>query len=294
MSKHLVIGASGQIGEQLVCALRNAKLEVLGTYNSRPVPDAYFLDIRDVSQTRSLIVELHPDVIYLPAAQTNVDACELNPADTYITNVLGVKNILLAATEVAAKPVYFSTDYIFDGKNGPYSETDPVNPICEYGRQKVYAEHLIAMEDKQHLIVRTTVVYGWERQGKNFIYQLLRSLNSGQIIRVPVDQIGNPTYAPDLAQTVVSMVLSGASGVYNVVGSDRIDRYQFARQAARVFGLNQDLVLGVSTYKLGQQARRPLVAGLRLDKLDDTFGIKLSSCQEGLQKMADERKNHLI
>lgn len=290
MSTHLVIGASGQVGEHLVYALHEAGFRVEGTYRSRPVKDAYQLDIRDVSQTRSLMFGLRPTTVYLPAAWANVDDCELNPANSYATNVLGVRNVLKIVNEIGASLVYFSSDYIFDGQDGPYSESDAANPICEYGRQKLLAEHMIALQAKNYLIVRTTVVYGWESQGKNFVYRLLRSLESGQTIKVPYDQIGNPTYAPDLARAVIALVSQDARGVYNIVGPDRISRYQFACQAAQIFGFDTSLVIGVSTSELGQRARRPLNAGLRVDKLEAEYNLRLSSHIEGLKKMAFERR----
>lgn len=289
MSIHLIIGASGQVGEHLVRAASDAGLEAIGTYHSRPVPGMQRLDIRSQPETQLLITKVRPTVVYLPASLSNVDYCELHPEEGYATNIVGVRNVLQIVNDVGAKLVYFSSDYIFDGKAGPYREDDPANPICEYGRQKLMAEHYVALHARDYLIVRTTVVYGWERQGKNFIYRLLDTLKAGQILKVPVDQIGSPTYASNLAQAVLELALSDAKGVYHVVGLERVTRYEFACEAASVFGLDGSLIQPVATSELGQAAPRPLNAGMVAEKAAAKLTVPLIGYREGLRVMASER-----
>jgi dTDP-4-dehydrorhamnose reductase len=226
--------------------------------------------------------------VYLPAAQGSADHCEQHPEKAYMTNVIGVCNIAQAVNDIGAKLVYFSSDYIFDGKAGPYHEDYPANPICEYGRQKLIAEHYLALHARDYLIVRTTVVYGWERQRKNFVCRLLSTLEAGNILRVPVDQVGNPTYAPNLAQAVIELACSGAKGVYHIVGPERANRYEFACEAARVFGLDASLIKGVPTCELGQVAPRPLNAGMVAKKAADELKVSLVGYKEGLRMMALE------
>jgi len=290
MSTHLVIGASGMVGEYLVRAAADAGFEAIGTYHSHLVRGMQRLDIRNQTEVQLLMAKVRPTIVYLPASLANVDYCELHPGEGYATNVIGVCNVVRAVNEVGAKLVYFSSDYIFDGKAGPYREDDPPNPICEYGRQKLMAEHYIALHARDYLIVRTTVVSGWERQGKNFVYRLLKTLKAGQVLKVPVDQIGNPTYAPNLAQAVVELALSDARGVYHVVGPDRVNRYEFACEAARVFGLDGSLIQAVATSELGQPAPRPLNAGMVAEKAAAKLRIPLIGYREGLRAMASKRE----
>lgn len=289
MNIHLIIGASGLVGEDLVRAAPNAGLEAMGTYHSHPVPDMQRLDIRSRTEVQLLVAKVRPTIVYLPASLANVDYCELHPEEGYATNVVGVCNVVRAVNNVGAKLIYFSSDYIFDGKAGPYRENDPANPICEYGRQKLIAEHYVALHARDYLIVRTTVVYGWERQGKNFVYRLLNTLEAGQILKVPVDQIGNPTYAPNLAQAVVELALSDARGVYHVVGPERVNRYEFACEAASVFGLDGSLIQPVATSQLGQPAPRPLNAGMVVEKAIAKLSVPLMGYRDGLRAMASER-----
>ena len=291
MSVHLIIGASGQVGEHLVYAAADAGFEAIGTFYSYPVLGMQRLDIRSRTEAQSLIAKVRPAFVYLPAALSNVDYCELHPEEVYLTNVVGVRNVVQLANSAEAKLVYFSSDYVFDGRDGPYREDDPANPICEYGRQKLIAEHCVALHARDYLIVRTTVVYGWERQGKNFVYRLLSTLRAGQTLRVPVDQIGNPTYAPNLAQAVVELALADAKGVYHVVGPERVNRYEFACEAASVFGLDSRLIQPVATSQLGQTAPRPLNAGMVTDKATAKLTTPLIGYRDGLKAMASATRS---
>jgi dTDP-4-dehydrorhamnose reductase len=289
MSNHLIIGASGQVGEYLMRGAASAGFTAVGTYQSHPVADFQRLDIRRPAEVQALMTALRPSVVYLPASLANVDYCELHPAEGFAVNVEGVRHVVRQANEVGAKLIYFSSDYVFDGQAGPYREDDSANPVCEYGRQKLLAEHHVALHAQNYVIVRTTVVYGWERQGKNFIYRLLDTLKAGRILKVPVDQVGSPTYAPNLAQAVVELALGDAQGAYHVAGPQRANRYEFACEAAHVFGLDKGQIEAVATSDLGQTAARPLDAGMLMDKASAKLTIPLVGYQEGLRAMASER-----
>jgi dTDP-4-dehydrorhamnose reductase len=164
------------------------------------------------------------------------------------------------------------------------------NPICVYGYQKVLAEHFISLHSHNYLIIRTTVVYGWEQQGKNFVYRLIKALQAQQPIKVPIDQIGNPTYAPNLAQISVALACSDARGVYHVAGLERVNRYEFAVKTATVFGLDASLIRPVTTQELNQAAPRPLNAGMTVDKITATVNTPLIGYLEGLQMMQKENR----
>jgi len=287
--KALVIGASGQVGSHLVQELTKLGRDFFATHYRYPRHNTSKLDITNYTEVSSFIEENKPDIIYLPAASPNVDHCEIYPNQTYPINVTGVAHVVKAANVVGAKVVYFSSDYIFDGKSGPYSEEVAVNPICEYGRQKVYAEHYLTTFCKEYLIIRTTVVYGWEDQKKNFIIRLLNSLRENISIQVPIDQIGSPTYAPNLASACVFLAEHEASGIYHVTGTELISRYEFALEAARVFGLQEKLIQPTSTESLAQTARRPLNLGLIVNKAANLLPFSLVGYKEGLQKLKREQ-----
>ena len=294
MRKDIVIGASGMVGAHLVAALTTRGNQPISTYHSVPIPSAIPLDIRNHADVARLFSEAHPNCVYLPAALPNVDYCESHSTETYQTNVIGIKNVVQAANRVGARVIHFSTDFIFDGENGPYDEAETANPISEYGRQKLEAEHFISLFTEDFLIIRTTVVYGWEKQGKNFVYRLIKSLQNGTPVKTPVDQIGSPTYINNLAQITVELADSSLLGVINVAGSDCLSRYDFALHAADVFNLDKSLIVPVKTAELSQPAKRPLKAGLKIDKVSAITKTPVIGYREGLRLMAQEQKHHFF
>lgn len=203
-------------------------------------------------------------------------------------NVEGTANLVRAAGEAGARLVYFSSDYVFDGRDGPYTEDDTPNPISVYGEAKLAAERFIQEHLPDHLIVRVTVVYGWERQGKNFVMGLIRRLSQGEMMRVPGDQIGSPTYADNLVAAVLELAAHGQRGVFHVAGSELMDRYTFACLAADTFGLDRAGLLRVTTAELGQRAARPLRAGMKIDKVRSVVRTPLLAPAEGLRCMRDQ------
>ncbi len=207
--------------------------------------------------------------IYCVGGATDVERCESEVVWAMDTNCHGPA--ALAAASTALPFVYFSTEYVFDGNDGPYVESDATNALSVYGRSKLEGERRILDAHPNPLIVRTTVVYGPDRQGKNFLYTLRRMLSLGQTMRVAADQISTPTYNADLARATVELVERGASGLFHISGPEILSRYDFAKLAASVLGLDGTLLLPVSTVALNQCAPRPLNAGLLTDKLRATL-----------------------
>jgi len=180
--------------------------------------------------------------------------------------------------------VYFSTEYVFDGEGGPYTEASPVNPVSEYGRSKARGERAVMEAHSRALIVRTTVVYGHDPNGKNFLYGLRRNLAAGKRMRVPDDQISTPTYNRDLARAATLLVERGETGIFHICGPQLLSRYDFAVRCAGVMGLDARLIDGVPTAELGQKARRPLNAGLLTERLRETLpDFRMRDLEEGVK-----------
>jgi CDP-6-deoxy-D-xylo-4-hexulose-3-dehydrase len=232
-----------------------------------------------------IVREVRPSVIFLPAAFSNVEACEVEPQLAYAVNVEGVSHVAAAARHARTLLVFYSSDYIFDGTAGPYAEEDVPNPLNVYGRTKLEGERLVVATVPDHLIVRTTVVYGWDRSSKNFAMQLWQRLSAGERMRVPNDQVGTPTLVDYLAEVSLRLVETGARGVINVAGRDRLSRADFARRLAKTFSLSQSLVEEVMTAELQQQAARPLQGGLRVDRLESILGTEAMNLDEALKRV---------
>ena len=264
-----VIGGSGQIGGWLLRVLADRGYEAVGTYATVPFPGLDRVDAADLDGAAAWVRAKRPDVLFYPAGFTWVDGCERDPSRAASANLEQPLNLARAAADAGARFVYFSTDYVFDGENGPYDEESPANPLSAYGRSKRDAEVALADElGGRALSARTSWVFGPERQGKNFAYQLVKALSEGKEMVCPSDQVSNPSYGPDVARAVVDLVEQGRSGLVHVAGSEVIGRVEFARAIAEGFGLDPGLVVGKTTAELGQTTPRPLQGGLLTPKLD--------------------------
>ena len=265
----VVVGGSGQIGGWLLRTLSDRGHEAFGTYATTPFAGLDRLVASDLAASAAWLRGRRPDVVFYPAGFTWVDGCERDPALARSANLDQPLNLARASAEIGARFVYFSTDYVFDGLDGPYAEDARTNPLSAYGLSKRDAElALIEALGPSAMIVRTTWVFGPERQGKNFAYQLARTLSDGKPLACPSDQVSTPTYGPDVALASVRLAESGASGIIHVAGPEALDRPRFARLLAGSFGLDAGLIESRTTAELGQGAPRPLRCGLLTPRLD--------------------------
>ncbi len=284
----VVIGGSGQIGGWLLHTLKDRGHEAVGTYATVAYPGLTHLDAANLEAAAAWVRAQKPDVVFYPAGFTWVDGCERDPAKAHNANVEQPLNLARAAADSGARFVYFSTDYIFDGLKGPYTESSTARPLSVYGQSKLDGEHaLIAALGDQQLIARTAWVFGPEKQGKNFSYQLAKALSAGKTLECPTDQISNPSYGPDVAKAVVALVEGNHAGVFHVAGPEVMNRVDFAQALATGFGLDPALIIGKTTAELGQGAPRPLTGGLSSPRLEALFpGIMppLADCLRDFQE----------
>jgi dTDP-4-dehydrorhamnose reductase len=281
----LVIGASGQVGGALVRALRARGHEAVGTWAHEEAPGLVRLDVTDVDATERLITDTRPDWVLCPAALSHVDYCEDHPAEAFAANVHGPAGAAAAAARAGAGFVYYSSDYVFDGADGPYAEDAPPRPLGVYGRSKWEGEQAVRAALARHLIVRTSVVYGPERQEKNSAYQLIRACRSGKGYRPAVDQRVSPSYNPDVAEATVECCERDLSGTWHLAGADVLDRMAYARLVCRVFDLDASCLTPATTAELGQKAARPLNGGLRVARAQAELRTPLRGAEAGLRAM---------
>jgi dTDP-4-dehydrorhamnose reductase len=241
----------------------------VGTYHERPRPGLVQLDIRDSRGVVEFLLRTKPDVIFFPAANANVDWCERNPAAAEETNLRPMQ----AITQATAGPsiVAYSSDYVFDGRDGPYIESNLVSPMSVYGKLKAQLEQLVL--EAGGIVIRSTGIFGWESPPpKNFVLRLIASMSRGERSRLPNDQIATPTYVDDLAAGSVALAAAQARGLWHLAGPDLVSRAAFGRMVADTFGLNDRLIEEVPTASLAQAAPRPLKGGLLCPRFAKEFG----------------------
>ncbi|MBU2574400.1 MAG: SDR family oxidoreductase [Elusimicrobia bacterium] len=283
--KILVIGACGQIGKAVAAAAGAHGHRVFGA-DLKSAGARFALDLADIGSAVKVMETVKPELTVLCSAMTYVDGCEKTPDLARKINAEAPGSLAALCLNSGSRLVYFSTEYVFDGKNGPYSETDPVNPLSVYGRTKFEGEMRVLGGMKDALSIRTTVVYSFDRAGNNFIMQLMDNYSRGVEMKVPLDQYSNPTHAPELADFILELAQAGKSGVYNVAGADRLNRYEFALKACEAFGFKKDFLKPVATAELKQPAPRPLNAGLKMDKLLAALGRAPAGAEKNLKIIA--------
>jgi dTDP-4-dehydrorhamnose reductase len=247
------------------------------------------LDITDVSEVKSVVMDFFPDEIINTAAFTNVDGAEKEKESAWKINVGGVKNIARYAQAIDAHVVHISTDYVFDGKNGPYSETDKPNPIGYYGRTKLASENELKVSGARFSVVRTNVLYGPAKFGRpDFVKWVVSSLRNGTEIKIVTDQFGNPTFIDDLVFGIDAIVERQAESTYNIGGKDFLTRFQFTMKIAEFFELDKSLIKPIITADLHQLAARPLKSGLVISKAKSELGYNPHSVNDALKIMQKE------
>lgn len=264
----LVIGATGLVGNALQRVWSGAGAEVVGaTYHCHPGPGYRQLDVQDQAAVGRLLESVVPSLVALPAANPHVDQCELEPAATRSVNVVGTLGVAKLCAAAGIPMIFFSSDYVFDGTQEIWTESDAPCPINEYGRQKVAAEEGVMKASGSNLVVRTSGAFGWQWEPKNFVLQILSRLKAGGTMSVSNDVLYNPTWVENLAEITVALAASGQGGIFQVVGADTLYRDAFARLAAEVFGLDPSRILGVSSDVFKAPARRPRKSALSTAKV---------------------------
>ena len=230
-----------------------------------------------------MLAEIRPDLILNLAAMTNVDGCETNPKMAEAINVGGVKNL---CKNFEGHFIQISTDYVFDGTDGPYEEDGETNPISVYGQTKLAADKWLTNNHPKVTIFRANVVYGYTKRTKaSFVKWVVDSLSDGKPIRVVDDQWNNPTWTESIATVIKVLIEKEALGLYHYGDKEYMNRYEFAHLIAKVFDLDASLISPISTADLKQPAPRPLKSGLKTEKIESALGIVPNSVETCLQEI---------
>ncbi len=290
--KCLVTGCNGLLGQKLLnCAPADAELLGVDLQPEPVLSGAGYqrVDLGESEQVLAVVRQFRPDWIVNAAAFTDVDGAEKNQSLCWRVNVTAVEHLAAACLETGARLLQVSTDYVFNGRHGPYSEQDPPDPLGFYGRSKWAGECALQHPSLHAVIARTMVLYGLgQRVRPNFVTWLIAALREGQRVRIVTDQLGNTTLADELAEALWRMAALGCRGLYHVAGSEIVDRYTFAVKIAKLFDLNVEQIQPIATADLGQQAPRPLKSGLLVDKAINELGVRLSDVDTGLRRLREQ------
>ena len=288
--KILVLGCKGQLGRCLNDQLVNTEHEVI--YTSREQ-----IDIADFEVTKNQILKASPDLIINATAYTAVDKAEEDQKTANLINHLAVKNIADICNQLECWLIHVSTDYVFDGNsNVPYKEVDQTNPQGTYGETKLKGELAIQASGCKHIILRTAWVFS--EYGNNFLKTMLRLGVERDELSIVGDQIGCPTYAQDIAGSIVEIALQLNSrkdnGIYHYCGDQPCSWYDFANEIFDQAMKNNlkipSIVNSIETSAYPTSAKRPAFSVLNCSKIENNFGVNASNWHDGIVKVISKLK----
>jgi dTDP-4-dehydrorhamnose reductase len=269
-----ITGYKGQLGRALYAALAEH------TLTGCDLPE---LDVTDRQGIGTVIADFAPNVVVHAAAWTDVDGCARDPEQAYRVNALGTQNVALACAACDAAMVYVSTNEVFDGRAAePYREWDPPHPINPYARSKVAGEWLVRHLLTRFYITRTAWLYA--PGGRNFSnpHRIIQLADERGALEVVTDEIGNPTYALDLATAIAALIRTGAYGVYHLVNAGHCSRHDFVREVLRISGRGHVPIAPITLGDFPRASTPPRFAPLA-NTAAAALGITLRPWQKALE-----------
>ena len=287
-----LIGGNSKVGSAISRLLEKETDWQLHVYSStlqQSVSDRVFckhIEYADIKKLKEEFFEVRPDFIINTAAMTNVDGCEIQRQEAWFSNVTFVEQLARLSLIVESHLIHFSTDYVFDGAKGPYTEQDQPNPICYYGKSKLAGENAVLKSHVNNTVIRTNVVYGLTTNDQSdFVQWVIKCHEAKKIMNIVEDQLSNPTLTDDLALSAKRIIEKKRCGIYHIGGNTYCNRYEFALEIAKIFHLDESLIAPIQTHSLNQKAKRPLRGGLINLKAHTDLGIQYSTIQEGLVRL---------
>lgn len=279
MKRAAIFGSRGQLGVELASVFSKRSYEV-ASYDRASV------DITDAAAVEQVLSAFHPDLVLNPAAFNQVDLAESQAEAAFKVNALAVRNIALAARNVGAQLVHYSTDYVFDGMAGrPYIEEDPTHPLGAYAVSKLAGELYAQAYIEAPLVIRTCGVFGPEglRTARgNFIEMMLKLAAGDKPVRVVEDFVVSPTYAPALAERTADLIERGVTGIIHIGGGVPISWYDWAKMIFAAAGVSPNLQ-ATNSREFPTAARRPKFSALSNAKLESLGVAPMPPLEEALK-----------
>ena len=277
MKTLLITGASGYLGSNLV-EYFSGKYDVIKVARMENEQVNLKVDLADDASVADLSKQCHPDYI-LHAAGKKAQACERNPEEALV-NILASEHL---TKHFYSTPIYFfSTDFVFNGEKGNYTETDTPNPQTAYGRSKLAAERAYDLE--RHCIIRTAGLFNLNQPG--FLNYVFSQLSQEQEVEAFTDVYNTPTYIPYLCETLEEMIEFGLTGLFHVAGHEKVSRFEFAKLVARIFSYNGDLVQGTIAPESFSIPRDSSLDSLKIRNL---LGMEWKSLSHALGEMHNKK-----
>lgn len=285
-----ITGAGGLLGSALLAVAKGH--EVYSLYGQHPPSSGtpIRLDLTDKDQVAEALKKIEPDAVIHAAALTDVDRCERDRDLAKAINYDATRIIAESARELGAYLIYISTDYVFDGGKGMYSEEDVPSPINFYGQTKLMGEQAVRELLSDYLIVRTSVIYGSNpSSGKvNFALWLLNSLRAGKTVKVAVNQFVSPTLNTNLAEMITECLERRVKGVLHLSGASRVSRLEFALELCRTWSLNPSLISAVDMSEMNWYAPRPRDSSLDVAKASSILTKRPAPVKDSLYRLKQE------
>ncbi|MES2629042.1 MAG: NAD(P)-dependent oxidoreductase [Bacteroidota bacterium] len=287
-----ITGANGLLGQKIVeKVVADRQHQLLATSkgeNRNAVLNGYDYQSVDISNREEVLAAISgfkPEVIINTAAMTNVDQCEQDREGCQLANVTSVEYLIEAARSTNAHLIHLSTDFVFDGENGPYKEEDTAAPLSFYGNSKLLSEQLVEQSGlEKWSVARTIIVYGTGNRLSrgNIVFWVKEMLEEGKEITIVDDQFRAPTFAEDLAEGCLLIAEKGVNGIFHLSGPETLSIYELATRVARFYNLNADLIKPVQTGMFTQPAKRPLKTGFDISKARRVLGYAPKTLEESL------------
>jgi dTDP-4-dehydrorhamnose reductase len=284
----VVTGGSGMLGHCLM-RLARRRHEVWGSYHTHPVEipgcSLFAMDVTHESEVRAQLEAVKPDVVVHTAALTDVDECERSPEKAKRINSEGTRITAKISQELGAQLVYISSDYVFNGAHGTYSETDAPDPVNCYGESKLSAEEYAQQLCSRLLIVRTTM-FGLKLPPRiGLMESLIDALRRGRPLTRFVDQYFTPLYTGQFSEIVLRLVEIGATGLFHIGAAEKVSRFEFAQEVAEIFAPRCSEIRPVPFQQIDGLARRPKDTSLISRAVQERLGIPLPDFRAGLRQL---------
>jgi dTDP-4-dehydrorhamnose reductase len=291
MKTVLVTGSNGLLGQKITSKIiKEGGVNLIATSkgaNRFLTTEGYTyleMDILDPNQVAAVIEDVKPDAIIHTAAMTNVDTCHIKRELAHQLNVEATQTLVDCCENKGIHFIYISTDFVFDGVNGPYDEEAVPKPVSYYGETKLEAEEIVKKITGKWAILRTILVYGIvnDLSRSNIVLWAKGALTKGEPLNAVNDQWRMPTLAEDLADACISCVTYEAQGVYHISGKDMMTVAELVERVADFWKLDRSLINEISSLALNQDAKRPVKTGFILDKAMTELNYQPHSFEEGL------------